>query len=423
MRRLYSVSILLYGLAVRVASLFNSKASLWVNGRKDWRSTLRKEPAGNKWLWFHCASLGEFEQGRPVLERFRSEFPQWKIALTFFSPSGYEVRKNYRNADLVMYLPLDTPGNARDFVKMLNPSFAFFVKAEIWPNYFLELKRSKIPLYLISARFRPGQRFLQGKHGFWKSILSIPDMIFVQDEPSLSLLQNAGYGNAVIAGDTRFDRVLALASESRSLPGVEQFIGGRKAIVFGSCWPPEDEIAQLLLQDIKGPYCLIMVPHDVSRSHISYLRNLFSGEAIVLSEWQGSSTGEATSVLIVDSVGLLGSLYRMAHLAIVGGGFGSGLHNILEPAVYGVPVGFGGHHRRFPEARAMIDAGGAFDQRHPVELLGKILEMLQDEPGLRKMGENAGAFVQSNKGAGDRIWKCLKDRGVMDKMQKHLPET
>lgn len=423
MRTLYSFAIVLYGLAIRIAALFNAKAALWVKGRRNWRITLRNAASGEKWLWFHCASLGEFEQGRPILERFKAEFPHWKIALTFFSPSGYEVRKNYKGADLVMYLPLDTSSNARDFVEILRPSFAFFVKSEIWPNYFSELKQREIPLYIIAARFRPGQRFMKKGRGFWKSVLSIPEVIFVQDEPSLSLLTKAGYATGILAGDTRYDRVLELASENRSLPDVEKFIGGRKAIVFGSCWPPEDEIARLLLPDLHSRYCFIIVPHDVSLKHIAYLRNLFAGQAIVLSEWQGGAHKEAKSVLIVDSIGLLGSLYRLAHLAVVGGGFGSGLHNILEPAVYGVPVGFGAQHSRFPEAKALIAAGGAFDHRHPSGLIRRIPELLRDEPALRKMGERASEFVRSNKGAGDLIWKYLKDRGVVDKMQKHGPDT
>jgi 3-deoxy-D-manno-octulosonic-acid transferase len=422
MRKLYTFFISLYGFAIRIAALFNPKAALWIRGRRNWRNTLSNAVSGENWLWFHCASLGEFEQGRPIMERCKAAFPQWKIALTFFSPSGYEVRKAYNGADLVMYLPLDTGKNAKDFLELLSPSYAFFVKSEIWPNYFLELRNRNIPLYMISARFRPGQRFLQQGKGFWKTILAIPEIVFVQDEPSLALLQTAGYSNGILAGDTRYDRVLALASEFRSLHDVESFIGNRKAIVFGSCWPPEDEVAQLLLSDLDKSYCMVLVPHDVSNRHIDYLRKRFGSRAVLLSEWGSGTHAELLPVLIVDSIGLLGSIYRLATMAIVGGGFGTGLHNILEPAVYGLPVGFGAHHRRFPEAKALVEAGGAFDHLRPDGLFMRIREMLRDEPGLRSAGAKAKEFVQGRAGAVEVIWKSLKDNQVIDELQKHHPE-
>jgi len=356
-----------------------------------------------RYVWFHAASLGEFEQGRPVIEQLKRDKPETKILLTFFSPSGYEVRKNYAGADIVSYLPLDTPINANHFVKLVKPSKAIFIKYEFWPNYLLALQNENIPVISISSIFRPDQVFFKGYGKWYKKLLLTFQHIFVQDKFSKELLQANGIKNVTVAGDTRFDRVYDLYQQAKQLPLIEEFVKGvERVIVAGSTWPKDEELLVQYLR-LHPEVKLIMAPHEVHNSHIIEISKLLDGKFVRYSDANASNV-KSTNCLVVDIIGILSSIYRYANVTYIGGGFGVGIHNTLEAAVYGVPVVFGTNYQKFREARELIAIGGAFSVSNYVTLEAQLDLLLKDNSA----GKIAGEYVKSNTGATEMILKQLE---------------
>ena len=401
MKILYSIGIYLYEILIFMASLFNEKARLFYKGQQQALTLLKeKEEPNAQNVWFHAASLGEFEQGRLVIEQLKKENPKVKVLLTFFSPSGYEVRKNYVGADIVSYLPLDTPGNARDFVNLVKPSKVIFIKYEFWPNYLLELQAAKVPVFSISAIFRPEQMFFKSYGKWYKSLLKTFKHIFVQDKVSQELLQSHEINNVSVAGDTRFDRVYDLYTQAKQLPLIEEFVkGGEKVIVAGSTWAKDEELLVRYLQlhpDIK----LILVPHEIHAAHITEISKLLNGGFVRYSD-ANTDNLKSTNCLVVDVIGILSSIYRYADVAYIGGGFGVGIHNTLEAAVYRIPVVFGPNYQKFREARELIAIGGAFSISDYTILEAQIDALLKDNAA----GTKAGEYVKQNTGATELILK------------------
>jgi len=403
MRLIYNIGIYFYKLAIFIASFFDKKARLLHEGQQEALTLLKEKVDPNAgYVWFHAASLGEFEQGRPVIERLKAENPETKILLTFFSPSGYEIRKNYNGADIVSYLPLDTYFAARNFVKLVKPSKAVFVKYEFWPNYLLALQQADVPVYSISAIFRESQVFFKVYGGWYRSLLRVFSHIFVQDNASLDLLKKYDITNASVCGDTRFDRVYDLYSQAKQLPLIEEFAkGGQPIIVAGSTWPKDEELLVQYLKlhpDLK----LILVPHEVHQSHILEISKLLDGKFVRYSEANSENLAQA-NCLVVDVIGILSSIYRYANVAYIGGGFGVGIHNTLEAAVWHVPVVFGPNYQRFREARELISVGGAFAISNYTLLETQLNRLLKDE----QAGKMAGEYVKNNTGATQLILNKL----------------
>ena len=402
MGSIYNIGIYFYKIGIWIFSLFNDKAQKLIVGQNHAFAILAEkiEPAAN-YVWFHAASLGEFEQGRPVIEKLKQEQPDIRIILTFFSPSGYEVRKNYAVADIVCYLPLDTPSAARRFVKLVNPSKAIFIKYEFWPNYLLALQAAKIPVYSISAIFRPQQMFFKWYGAWYRDLLNTFNHIFVQDATSLQLLVKHGIKNATVAGDTRFDRVYDLYNQAKQLPLIEAFCKEKKVVVAGSSWGKDEELLVRYLKE-HPDVRLILVPHEIHKAHINAISELLDGKMIRYSEANINNI-QSLNCMVVDVIGILSSIYRYANVAYIGGGFGVGIHNTLEAAVYGVPVVFGPNYQKFREARELIEVGGAFAIADY-----EMLEIQLDKHLLNgDAGINAGEYVKKNTGATDLIMKML----------------
>lgn len=397
---LYSIAIAFYAVAIRVAALFNEKAKLFVAGRKNWKSNLKAkiDPAA-KYIWFHCASLGEFEQGRPVIEEIKEKFPEYKIALTFFSPSGYEIRKNYALVDVVAYLPLDTKQNARTFVNLVNPEKVFFVKYEYWNNYINELYSRSIPLYLISAIFRKEQPFFSltpwGK--WYLKMLFKVEHLFVQTKVSGELLESVGIKNYTVSGDTRFDRVAAIAAGAKEIPTIEKFKGSSLLLVAGSTWKPDEELLATFINQSSGIKSII-APHEVSAANVTRIKQSITKPVIEYSKVQESEI-DNFDVIIIDSIGLLSSLYRYGNVAYIGGGFGVGIHNILEAATFGLPVVFGPNYKKFKEAVDLIDEGGAFKIYCQTSMNKVLHKLTEDEAHRRKVAEISKDYVAKNVGS------------------------
>lgn len=401
---IYNIGIYFYGAFIFLASLFNKKARMLRKGQQQAFAQLKTQIEPNeRYVWFHAASLGEFEQGRPVMEQLKRDKPETKILLTFFSPSGYEVRKNYAVADIVSYLPLDVPGNAWYFVNLVKPSKAIFIKYEFWPNYLLALQAENIPAISISAIFRPEQVFFKEYGKWYKKILQTFQHIFVQDKASKELLHMHGINNVTVAGDTRFDRVYDLYQQAKQLPLIEEFVkGAEKVIIAGSTWPKDEELLVQYLRlhpDVK----LIIAPHEVHTSHITEISKLLDGKFVRYSDANADNV-KATNCLVIDIIGILSSVYRYGHVAYIGGGFGVGIHNTLEAAVYGIPVVFGTNYQKFREARELIAIGGAFSISNYVTLEAQFDLLLKDNSA----GKIAGEYVKSNTGATEMILKQLK---------------
>lgn len=407
----YNLGIYAYSSAIGVAAIFNKKAQFWVNGRKGWKLNLRTWRAQNsgKLFWFHCASLGEFEQGRPVIEAIRQRQPDIKILLTFFSPSGFEIRKNYEGADGVFYLPADSPANARAFLEIIQPAAAFFVKYEYWANYFFCCKKHQIPLFIVSAILRPDQRFFGVMQSFWKKVLHCVHHFFVQNERTISLLNQNGFDQATLCGDTRFDRVISIASQSKSLPEIAAFAQDSFVLVAGSTWPRDEDILAASIE--KSGMKLIIVPHEIDPTHIQSIETKFTG-SIRWSQLRGKSLREA-NVLIVDSIGMLSSIYQYADVVMIGGGFGKGIHNTLEAAVWGKPLLFGPVHQKFDEAIGLIREKAAL-VIHQSNELDENLRVLKSKPDvLLTMSQNARAFVEGHSGATQRILHYLESQKLI----------
>jgi 3-deoxy-D-manno-octulosonic-acid transferase len=407
---LYNIFIFFFVLGIRVASLFNEKAKLWVTGRKSITEKIEEALTGKhdkkKIAWFHCASLGEFEQGRPVMEEFRKAFPDHRIFLTFFSPSGYEIRKNYPGADHVFYLPADTPGRAAKFINILSPDIVFFIKYEYWYNYLAILKQRGIQTYMISAIFRPSQPFFKWYGSWFRKQLNNLTWFFVQDEDSVRLLIKIGIRQVSVSGDTRFDRVSAIVQQKKPVNRIPEFCADSPVILAGSTWPEDEKILLPVILENKEKLKFIIAPHEVSEERIDGLMSLLGTGGLRYSQAGGKNTGEA-SVLVIDSIGILASLYQYAYIAFIGGGFGVGIHNILEPAAFGVPVIFGPNYERFREARELIGAGGATSVKNEEEF-HKVFSSFAENPVERDHASRiCSTYVASHKGATAHIMKHL----------------
>ncbi len=397
MRLLYTFFIRIYYLVIVLAAPFNAKAKQWLRGRKSQKFPTKTE---GETLWFHAASLGEFEQGRPVIEALKKKEPELKILLTFFSPSGYEVRKNYEYADYVFYLPLDTPAEARRFVELFNPKFAVFIKYEYWYNFLKVLKNKDIPYYFISAIYRPGQIFFKFYGAWFRKHLKSAAHIFCQDERSAALLGAAGIANHSVAGDTRFDSVAAVKEKALEVNKVKAFAEGARLLLAGSSWPAGEKIIATFMEKAPEDVKVVIAPHIVDKQHIDEIVKLFSPyKPLLFSQTDKETDFTHSRVLIVDSVGFLMHLYRYCHIAYIGGGFGAGIHNILEAAAFSKPVVFGPRYHKFNEAKDLLDLGGAFSVKNAADFEEVIGKLLSDSDLYRMASSVADAYVREKTGA------------------------
>jgi 3-deoxy-D-manno-octulosonic-acid transferase len=412
MKTLYNIFLLLYPLGARMLSFKNEKAKKWLQGRRNVFDQLALAIDHNqKIVWVHCSSLGEFEQGKPLMERLRQQFPAIQIILTFFSPSGYEVQKNYQGADYIFYLPLDSKRNATKFFDIVNPALIIFIKYEFWYYYFSEAKQRNIPLILASGIFRNGQPFFQWYGSFYRRILRCVSYFFVQDENSVQLLNSVGIKNVALSGDTRFDRVLAIANDQETIDLVENFCGDHPVIVAGSTWTEDDEELDHFANS-NTHIKFIIAPHDVSRARIEQCLSLYKN-AITLSSLNtaGFAVPASANVVIVDSIGLLSKLYRYSTIAYIGGGFGAdGVHNVLEAAVYGKPVVFGPEYDKYIEAVQLIESGGGFSIETAVELEKQLNQLLDDEFLYKQACLASKSFVEENAGATEKIINYIQEK-------------
>ena len=413
----YNIFLSLFRFGIWLAAPFNSKAKKWLRGRRNifqsLEASLSKE---EKIIWIHCASLGEFEQGRPVIERLKATNSKHRILLTFFSPSGYEVQKNYTTADWVFYLPIDGPLNAKRFFEIVRPSLVIFVKYEFWYYYLDECKKRNIPLLLISAIFRKEQFFFKWYGSRARRMLHCFTHLFVQDGHSGELLKNLSVNNVTVAGDTRFDRVIEIAERFEPIAAIEQFINNSKAIIAGSTWPGDEAILQKAFAAVNNPSLkLIIAPHEVSEKHLNEIKRLFP-VAVLFSELiTANRRPVATSILIIDNIGMLSRLYKYAHITYVGGGFNkSGIHNVLEAAVYNKPVITGPNHKKFMEAVQLIKSGGAFVIQNEREMIDCINKLLYNVSGnYEKAGSASGDYVRRNAGAAQKIIQFIQEKRLL----------
>ena len=412
---LYNIAIHFYLLGVAIASLFNEKVrKMWRGERAAFDVLKQKVDPEAKYVWFHAASLGEFEQGRPIMERLRSEHPEYKILLTFFSPSGYEVRKNYEGADIICYLPLDTPINAIRFLRLVRPVMAFFIKYEFWYNYLHILKYRKVPTYSVSSIFRPEQVFFKWYAKKYAGVLRCITHFFVQNEQSRELLEKIGITEVTISGDTRFDRVLQIKEQSKRLPLVEAFKNKKqtveeaykqeyKVFVAGSSWPPDEDIFIRFFNE-HPEWKLIIAPHVIGNDHLQQIMSKLNRKTVRYTEATPETAAEA-QCMIIDCFGLLSSIYHYGEVAYVGGGFGVGIHNVLEAAVWNVPVFFGPNNKRFQEAQQLLASGGAVEITDYNSFDSAMTLFMNDEKWLKECGSKAGEYVKSKAGATDIVLK------------------
>ena len=399
---MYEIIINIYALCVAVASRFNDKVrKMWRGEHEAFRQLREKVQPGAKYVWFHAASLGEFEQGRPIIERLRQQHPEYKILLTFFSPSGYEVRKNYQGADIICYLPLDTWRNARRFLNLVHPCQAFFIKYEFWWNYLHILKRRGVPVYSVSSIFRPNQVFFRWYGRRYSDVLRCFTRFFVQNETSRQLLAQLGITNVDITGDTRFDRVLQIKQQAKHLPLVEAFSQQYKVFVAGSSWPPDEDIFIRFFNEHKD-WKLVIAPHVIGEDHLKQILSKLQGRAVRYTEASETSAREARC-MIIDCFGLLSSIYGYGHVAYVGGGFGVGIHNVLEAAVWNVPVIFGPNNQRFQEAQDLLASGGGKQISDYAEFEHIMCAYMADDALRLADGAKAGDYVRSKAGSTDKI--------------------
>jgi len=404
MKTIYTGLIALYSAIAGAASPFSAKARRWVRGRRGWRERLSSFSRGEgKVAWVHCASLGEFEQGRPVIEKIRRDHPDWKVVVTFFSPSGYEIRKDYRGADMVMYLPTDLPANVRFFLDHIKPDLALFVKYEFWYNYLSELKRRNIPTYLVSGIFRPDQYFFRWYGSFARGVFQVFNRIFLQDEQSGRLLESIGYHRYSVTGDTRFDRVSQIAAAAKDLPVIEKFRGKESLFVAGSSWDEDEEIIVRYINSNSGAMKWVIAPHEIDEAHLCRIEKRLTPESVRYSRYVEGA--KSCRVMIIDNIGMLSSVYRYASIAAVGGGFGRGIHNILEPACWGIPVLFGPHHLKFREAVQLKERGGAVSFDNFETFTSVVEKYLSDPVALEAAGNASAIYISENKGSTDKVYK------------------
>ena len=418
---IYNIVIYFVLWGIAIASLFNEKVrKMWRGEREAFKILKQKVDPDAKYVWFHAASLGEFEQGRPLMERIRKEHPQYKILLTFYSPSGYEVRKNYEGADIICYMPVDTRLNAIRFLRLVRPVMAFFIKYEFWSNFLHILKHRGVPTYSVSSIFREDQVFFKWYGKSYANVLKCFTRFFVQNEESKRLLEGIGITDVDVVGDTRFDRVLQIKEAAKQLPICEAFRkgsaaasaeassaealpkAGYKVFVAGSSWPPDEEIFIRFFNEHKD-WRLLIAPHVIGEDHLKLILSLIKGKKVVRYTQTSPEEAAEADVLIIDCFGLLSSMYRYGDVAYVGGGFGVGIHNTLEAAVWNMPVIFGPNNKKFQEAQGLLKSGGGFEIHNFEEFEGLMNSMMNDEAFLKSSGEKAGAFVASLSGATDKV--------------------
>ena len=401
----YNIFLLLYAIGARIASLFNKKARLWLNGRKEIFNNLtqwKAENAGENIVWLHCASLGEFEQGRPIIEKLKQQYPTYKILLTFFSPSGYEIRKNYSGADGIFYLPLDGKSTAEKFISIVKPTLVIWIKYEYWFYYLTLLKEKKIPVILVSAIFRETQPFFKWYGSLWKKILQSFEKIFVQNEDSVALLKRIGLAeNITVTGDTRFDRVMDIIQKNEPLPSaLVNFCINKKVMVAGSTWE-EDEEEIVHYAKTHAAIKFIIAPHEIDKERLDDIKKLFPNSIFYSQFIKGENEAQT---IIIDNIGMLSKLYQLATVAYIGGGFNdSGIHNILEAAVYGRPVIFGPEYEKFAEANDLIDRQGAFSIENALELETLLDKLFGDDEFLQTASTVSKIYVYENRGATNKI--------------------
>jgi len=410
---LYKIAIQLYGLAIRLSSPFAEKAQKWVAGRNGWKQSQKilkqtRARQGRPLLWMHCASLGEFEQGRPIIEKVRQQQPEWQILLTFFSPSGYEIRKAYEGADFITYLPLDHPANARHFVDLWNPDLVIFIKYEFWYYYFRALHRSNTPILMAAALFRPGQMFFKWYGKPFQKMLGWVQHFFLQNQASAQQLNKLGMTNYTVCGDPRVDRVWSIAQQAPSYPIVEQFAQQSDILIAGSTWP-EDEAILLPLLNRHWPegWKAIIAPHHINDKQIEQFRKKLTQPSIRYSQAEDADL-KNNNVLIIDNIGMLSALYQYGRIAYIGGGFGAGLHNTLEPIAFGLPVLFGTGYHKFEEARYLVASGGGKAVADAPQLKEAFHGWLE-EHNYQKASQQAAAYILKNRGASDAIVRSLPE--------------
>jgi len=400
---LYNIAIRLYYLFILFASLFNKKARFWIKGRKGLFKQIRSLIDHNtKLIWFHCSSLGEFEQGRPVIEKIREELPERKILLTFFSPSGYEIRKNYPGADYIFYLPLDTRKNAKKFLNLTSPEIVFFIKYEYWYHYLSILKKRNINTFLISGKFRPDQIFFR-KYGKWfREMLRLFNHFFIQDDESASLLKSIGIENFTVSGDTRFDRVFAIAQKVSDFALIRNFTAGHQVLIAGSTWPEDEKIIARFINENKHGLKFIIVPHEIHERNIRILLEMIQLKTIRYTSADQKEIHN-TDVMIIDTIGILSSIYQYGSITYIGGGFGKGIHNTLEAAIFNMPVIFGPNYKKFREAVGLISHHGGFSVNDYQSFSETITRLISNKNLLNTAGENARTYVMSGLGATNKI--------------------
>ena len=418
---IYNIVIYFVLWGIAIASLFNEKVrKMWRGEREAFKILKQKVDPNAKYIWFHAASLGEFEQGRPLMERIRKEYPQYKILLTFYSPSGYEVRKNYEGADIICYMPVDTRLNAIRFLRLVRPVMAFFIKYEFWSNFLHILKHRNIPTYSVSSIFREDQVFFKWYGRNYAGVLKCFTRFFVQNEESKRLLEGIGITAVDVVGDTRFDRVLQIKEAAKHLPICEAFRTGVassqsadvphhdfKVFVAGSSWPPDENIFIPFFNEHKD-WRLLIAPHVIAEEHLKLILSLIKGKKVVRYTQTTPEEAAEADVLIIDCFGLLSSMYNYGDVAYIGGGFGVGIHNTLEAAVWNMPVIFGPNNKKFQEAQGLLKSGGGFEINTYEDFSGLMSSLMNDETFLKQAGDKAGAFVAHLAGATDKVLASVK---------------
>lgn len=418
---IYNIVIYFVLWGIAIASLFNEKVrKMWRGEREAFKILKQKVDPNAKYIWFHAASLGEFEQGRPLMERIRKDYPQYKILLTFYSPSGYEVRKNYEGADIICYMPVDTRLNAIRFLRLVRPVMAFFIKYEFWSNFLHILKHRNIPTYSVSSIFREDQVFFKWYGRSYAGVLKCFTRFFVQNEESKRLLEGIGFTAVDVVGDTRFDRVLQIKEAAKQLPICEAFRTGVassqsadvphhdfKVFVAGSSWPPDENIFIPFFNEHKD-WRLLIAPHVIAEEHLKLILSLIKGKKVVRYTQTTPEEAAEADVLIIDCFGLLSSMYNYGDVAYIGGGFGVGIHNTLEAAVWNMPVIFGPNNKKFQEAQGLLKSGGGFEINTYEDFSGLMSSLMNDETFLKQAGDKAGAFVAHLAGATDKVLASVK---------------
>ena len=404
MQFLYNFLIYISSFIIWLSQFFSRKMKLFLDGRKDVFKTLASSiKAEDKTIWFHCASLGEFEQGVPLMEVLKEKHPSHKLVITFFSPSGYEIKKNTPLADVVVYLPLDTPKNARNFIQLVHPSLAIFIKYEFWPNYLFQLKKNNIKTFLVSGLFRENQLFFKSYGGFMRKSLKSFNHFFVQDEASEKLLQQINFNNITVSGDTRFDRVFNQLKQDNNLDFISHFKQESLCIVCGSTWPEDEQVLLDYINSSSSTVKFIIAPHKIEENKIEAFRKNIKKKVVLFSEKENLNLS-GYSILIIDTIGLLTKIYSYADIAYVGGAMGStGLHNILEPITFGIPIVIGKNLKKFPEAKTLLDLKGLFSVNDTAECSEILTKLADDEDFRHKAGMIAKQYAKRNIGATQKV--------------------